>query len=304
MKCKNRNGEEVAAYDVQGGAIKFLYGTAVGRMFLKLLISPGVSRLAGRFLNSRFSKIFIKPFVKNNKIVLSDYVKESFDSYNDFFCREIKSEKRPFESDEGILPSPCDGKLTVCKVDEEAHFQIKGGDYTAVSLLKNEAMAEKYFGGTLLLIRLSVDDYHRYCYVANGEKGENFRIPGKYHTVNPAAAEKCRIYKENTREYSVLSTELFGDILMMEVGAMMVGRIVNRHGAVYVHRGEEKGHFEFGGSTVILMFEKDKLSVDGDILKNTADGYETVVKMGERIGVSLCTDEKRDVAWDSVPNSA
>ncbi len=284
ITCKNRAGEEVPAYDSQGSIIKFLYGTAVGHVLLKPLTSAAVSRAAGRFLDSRMSKVFIRSFVKKNNIDMGDYVKSSFDSYNDFFCREIRPEKRPFDMDADTLVSPCDGKLSVCPVDDGSVFYIKGGEYTTESLLQNEALAEKYKGGTLLLIRLSVDDYHRYCYAADGEKSDNVRIKGKYHTVNPTAAEKRRIYKENTREYSILSSERFGDILMMEVGAMMVGRIVNLHGEKAVRRGEEKGHFEFGGSTVILMLEKGKVNIDSDLVKNSADGYETVVKMGERIG--------------------
>lgn len=295
MKCKNRNGDEIPAYDAQGGAVRFLYGTALGRAALRVLISPSVSRLAGRFLDSRASRIFIRSFVRKNNIEMSDYIKDSFTSYNDFFCRQIKSEKRPFDMDEDALVSPCDGKLTVCPVSDGAHFQIKGGDYTAESLLQNEALAEKYSGGILLLIRLSVDDYHRYCYAADGEKSDNVRIAGKYHTVNPAAAEKRTIYKENTREYSVLSTDRFGDILMMEVGAMMVGRIVNLHGAKSVRRGEEKGHFEFGGSTVILMLEKDRVLIDEDIIRNSSEGYETVVRMGERIGMSAAVKKEAEI---------
>lgn len=295
MKCKNRNGETVTAYDAQGGIIKFLYGTAVGGVILKLLISPALSRLAGRFLDSRISKIFIGSFVRKNKIDLSEYKKSEFDSYNDFFCREIKPEMRPFDCDADALVSPCDGKLTVCPVNDKSVFHIKGGEYTAESLLQSKELAKKYEGGTLLLIRLSVDDYHRYSYIADGEKGENIRIAGKYHTVNPAAAEKRRIYKENTREYSVLSTERFGDILMMEVGAMMVGRIVNLHGAKNVRRGEEKGHFEFGGSTVILMTEKDKVQIDSDLIINSNDGYETTVRMGEKIGSAKTVRTEQEI---------
>ena len=135
-------------------------------------------------------------------------------------------------------------------------------------------------------------DYHRYCYAESGEKGENIRIPGVFHTVNPAANDRYPIYKENTREYTLLETRQFGTVLQMEVGATMVGRIVNYHGAKTVTRGEEKGRFEFGGSTVILCLEKDRAMVDADILKNTAAGIETVVKMGEKIGCTCNPQEE------------
>ena len=129
-----------------------------------------------------------------------------------------------------------------------------------------------------------MDDYHRYCYVADGEKTGNVRIPGVLHTVNPIANDIYPIYKENAREYSILRTGIFGDILMMEVGALLVGRIVNHHGAGTVRRGEEKGYFQFGGSTVVLLLEKGKAVIDGDILANSRDHIETIVRMGEKIG--------------------
>ena len=129
-----------------------------------------------------------------------------------------------------------------------------------------------------------MDDYHRYCYVADGEKGENVFLPGVLHTVNPIACDHYPIYKENAREYSVLQTEDWGPILMMEVGALMVGKIVNHHGAARVLRGQEKGYFQFGGSTVVLLVGKDRLALDEKIISNSQQGLETRVLYGETIG--------------------
>ena len=153
------------------------------------------------------------------------------------------------------------------------------------SLLKNKELAAQFHGGICVIIRLTVDDYHRYCYIDEGVKGENIYIPGVFHTVNPAAAEHAPIYQENCREYTVIDTIRFGRMIHLEVGALLVGKIVNYHGAAYqTHRGEEKGRFEFGGSTVILLFQKNKVEISPDILMNTGDDCETIVKMGEKIG--------------------
>ena len=108
------------------------------------------------------------------------------------------------------------------------------------------------------------------------------------HTVNPIANDRYPIYKENAREYSVLHSENFGDILMMEVGALLVGRIVNHHQRARVTRGEEKGYFQFGGSTVVLLLEAGTAKIDDDILENSRANIETVVRMGEKIG-EACT---------------
>ena len=99
--------------------------------------------------------------------------------------------------------------------------------------MQNKALTSDYEGGYALILRLTVDDYHRYCYVPDGDKGENLRIPGVLHTVNPIANDYFLIYKENTREHSILRTLEFGDILM-EVGALLVGKIISHHDKAYI----------------------------------------------------------------------
>lgn len=132
-------------------------------------------------------------------------------------------------------------------------------------------------------MRLCVDDYHRYCYIDDGTKEENIFIPGVLHTVNPIALENYKIYSQNQREYTIMHTKNFGDVIQIEVGAMMVGKIVNYDGKTDIKRGEEKGKFLYGGSTIILLLNQN-IKIDDDIIKNTQDGAETIVKMGEKIG--------------------
>lgn len=287
MKQKNRKGEVVSGDNGQDKMLQALYGNVAGRMLLKVLVSPGLSRLAGKFLSTRLSCGLIKPFVRKNHIDLSQFEDVKFKSYNEFFSRRIKGGMRPIDREKTHLIAPSDSKLTALPIEKDSRFMLKNTPYTIGEMLKNEALAEKYQGGMALIFRLTVDDYHRYCYVADGEKGENVKIPGVLHTVNPIANDYYPIYKQNAREYSVLHTAEFGDIVMMEVGALLVGRIVNHHGAAQVCRGQEKGYFQFGGSTVVLLVEKDRVQIDADILNNSLEGVETVVRMGERIGETL-----------------
>lgn len=138
--------------------------------------------------------------------------------------------------------------------------------------------------GYAVILRLTVDDYHRYCYIDNGTKSKNYFIKGKYHTVNPVANDYISIYKENAREFTMMKTEHFGHAVQMEVGALMVGRIVNHHEEGLMRRGMEKGYFEFGGSTIVLLFQGDKVAVDQCLLDRTQDGCETKIKQGQRLG--------------------
>jgi len=287
MKKKTRDGVMTDTQDGQDRLLAFLYGHAPGRMLLKPLTAPCVSRLAGRLLSTRFSCALISPFIRRNHIDMSQFEDAQYASYNEFFARKIRPEARPVDMNPRHLISPCDSKLTVLPVTADGRFTLKHTEYTVASLLKNSALAKAYEGGYALIFRLTVDDYHRYCYPADGEKTENTVIPGALHTVNPIANDYFPIYKENAREYTTLCTRVFGDIVMMEVGALLVGRIVNHHQKSSVLRGQEKGYFQFGGSTVVMLIKSGAAAIDPDILKNSAEGVETIVRFGERIGQAV-----------------
>ena len=286
MKQKFRNGVVVEKYDGQEKLLTLLYGSAAGRALLKPLTAPVVSRFGGWFLSTGVSRVLIKPFIRANGIDMTRFEPVSYRSYNEFFSRKIRPEARPVDMDPKHLISPCDSKLTALPIGEDTVFTLKHTAYTVSSLLKSDTLAKRYAGGYALIFRLTVDDYHRYCYVAEGEKSKNTRIPGVLHTVNPIANDHFPIYKENSREYSILHTAKFGDILMMEVGALLVGRIVNHHEAAEVTRGQEKGYFQFGGSTVVLLTEPGSVIIDEDILHNSREGTETIVRYGEKIGIA------------------
>ena len=282
---KTRTGQVIVTNENQNRLLKKLYGNVFGRILLKALTAPAVSRAVGLFMDSGASKALIKPFIKRSGIDTSEYVMYDFSSYNDFFTRTIKPGKRPVDREPSHLISPCDSKLTVHKIGRNSIFRIKGSRYRVSDLLQNEFLAKRYCGGYCMIFRLEVDDYHRYCYIDDGIKTDNTYIAGELHTVNPVALERYNIYKRNCREYTVLHTVNFGDVVQVEVGAMMVGRIVNNHGEGGMSRGMEKGRFEFGGSTIVLLFGKDTVRPDEDILRNSAENTETVVKYGEKIGV-------------------
>lgn len=286
MKYIDRDGVITIEDNSQDRLLKWMYTHLAGRMLLHFLVRPCISRAAGWVLDKGWSKCLIKPFIKKNKIDMTCYQECTYTSYNDFFIRKIKPEYRPLEG-EAALISPCDGKLSVYPITlgkDGSLFHIKNTAYTVKSLLHSERLAGHYDGGYACIFRLTVDDYHRYCYVDDGKKSANYHIPGIFHTVNPAANDAEPIYKENTREFSLLKSRHFKTILMMEVGALLVGRITNYHEECDVKRGQEKGRFEFGGSTVILLFQKDAVCIEPRLLENTRNGFETIVRMGERIG--------------------
>lgn len=265
---------------------KFLYNTVCGRMFLKILVTPAISKIAGVFMNSKLSKLYINRFIKSNNIDMSDYIRDNWSCFNEFFTRRLKNGKRPVDMHESSLISPCDGYLTVYNIDSESAFEIKNTVYSLKDLINSESLAGEYIGGTCLVFRLTPSDYHRYIYPDTGAKGKNYYIPGKFHTVRPIAFDHYPVFKTNSREYTILRTNNFDDVIFMEVGAMLVGKICNNHQEHNFRRGEEKGRFEFGGSTIVMILKKDTAVIDRNILEYLDKNDEFQVKLGEKIGVS------------------
>ena len=275
-------------------SLKFLYYTRLGGLCLRIINRRWLSKLVGHHLDGRFSRRRIKKYIAKNGIDMSEFLEEDYGSFNEFFTRRIKPELRPFDMEKTALCSPCDGKVSAYVIDEELKFNVKGFDYTVETLLKNSALAEEFRGGLCIVLRLCVTDYHRYCFFDGGSARDNTFIKGRLHTVQPVALERRRVFTENCREYTVLDTDNFGTAVQVEVGAMMVGRIVNDVKSGRFERGQEKGRFEFGGSTIILLLKKDSAVLDEEFFVNTAADKETVVKCGERIGSAAQKQENSD----------
>jgi len=233
---------------------------------------------------------WIYPFIEDFDIDMSGAQEQEFKNFNDFFTRKLKDNARPIDTSFNIVVSPADGKILAYADISNSDFIIKGFRFDVSSFLDNAVLAQKYRDGALLIFRLAPVDYHRFHFPVSGNLTSNKKIDGDYYSVNPLALrKKAEIFCLNKREYAIISSSLFGDVIMAEVGATMVGSIVQTYTGSSVKKGEEKGYFKFGGSTVVILFEKSKINIDKDLLINTARGHETAVKMGERIGDASLT---------------
>ena len=264
--------------------LRFLYHTRPGRMLLKPLTCRPVSKVSGKFLDSPMSKPLIRPFVKKNNIDLKDFYADNLRCFNDCFTRKIREPLHPIDCRPESLIAPCDGLLSVYPIDGDTVLPVKQSRYTLPDLLEDEHLANRYRDGLCLVFRLCVHHYHRYCYLDDGHKGENRFLPGKLHTVRPVALAAGPVFTQNCRELTVLNTDHFGLVTQVEVGAMLVGKILNHHGSGPIRRGQEKGMFLYGGSTVILLLEKDRATLAPHLLEASLRGEEVPVQMGQSIG--------------------
>ncbi len=289
IKYVNRKTDEIEVEVVPGEFwLKWLYYNPFGKLSAKTIVKRKfISEFYGKQMDKRESKFKIPKFVDDLKIDMGEAEKEYFDSFNDFFIRKLKKEARPIDQREDVLVSPADGKILyfedLSKVDT---FFVKGSEFSLERFLSDKKLYDKYSDGSFAIIRLAPVDYHRYHLPIGGHVSETKDIEGDYYSVSPYAVKhNIDIYFENKRSITEITSSNMGSLLMVEVGATMVGSIIqSKQGPYEGNKGDEKGYFKFGGSTVILVFEKGKIEIDKDIIENTKNGLETKIYMGEKIG--------------------
>lgn len=285
-KTKNYEIEKVAGEKY----LNWTYSSPVGMTLLEALMKKKFfSSLYGWYIDSPLSKKKIPDFVKefNLDMTITEKAEDAFTSFNDFFYRKLKTHARPIDLARNSVVSLGDGKLYAYEnIDLDKIVQVKGFTYSLKELIKDDATSARYAKGTCLILRLCPTDYHRFHFVDNGTCTDTVKIKGSYYSVNPIALQKVeKLFCENKREWSIFHSDNFGDILYVEVGATCVGSIIKTYTPnKKVNKGDEKGYFKFGGSTVILFFEPNKIKIDKDILEQTDKGIETYVLMGEKIG--------------------
>lgn len=269
--------------------LKWQYNNPIGKLCLRAVINRKfVSSMCGRFMDMRLSRKKIAKIARNHNVDMGEFEKDisDFRSFNDFFMRRLKPGARQIDEDSSVVCSPADGNvLGFEKISHLDNFFIKGEQFTLSTFLQDEALASKYEEGSLVIFRLAPYDYHWFHFPVSGHVNSSVKIKGRYDSVSPYAVKKnVRIYCRNKREYSVIKTEESGSVLMAEIGATMVGSIVQRFFPYSaVEKGQEKGHFLFGGSTVVLLFEPDRVKIDKDLVQNTLNNLETRALMGESI---------------------
>ncbi len=279
----DRSGKQVSESASQASFLQFLYRRPVGRALLRLLRARWISRLVGAYMDSPLSAGRAKRAIRDWNIDLSQYEQTSFRSYNAFFTRKRKATIPALCSETDAFLSPADARLTVVPLQEGTAFPVKQAPYTVGELLGNNAEAVRFTGGYAFVFRLSVEDYHRYAYPDDGRELSHWFLQGTLHTVNPIALERLPVFHRNCREVTLLECTHCGVLAFVEVGAMLVGRIVNHHREAF-SRGEEKGYFAFGGSTVVILTTPNSVLPDEDLLQNSLSGIETYVHSGEQVG--------------------
>lgn len=277
-----------------GNSLEWLYSSALGQCMLPLLTKRVVSSLSGWWHNQPGSRNKIPEFIKDFNIAIDDFIPESqgeipYSTFNKFFIRNYKEGVRPFVTDEKVMPAFCEARyFGTERVTDNMRFPVKGQHLKASELLGHSTWSSTFEDGPLMIARLCPVDYHWFHFPDQGKLIDYNVIPGAFHSVSPLALKnKSDVFCINERQVSILETKNFGKLAYIEVGAMCVGRIVQTHVRPEFKRGEAKGHFLFGGSTVILLGEKGAWKPSSDIIHYSGLEKEVLLRLGTPCAVAL-----------------
>ena len=267
-------------------ALRFLYGSFLGKSICKIIATlPLFSHLMGKYQRLSITKKNIQPFVQKygvNETEMEQKIEE-FASFDAFFTRKLKPGIRPMAAKMVI---PADGRYLVYPNCEEVDgFVVKGKKFTLNQLLGSAQLAERYRRGALVIARLAPSDYHRFHFPIECVPGVAKLINGPLYSVSPISLkQKVEVLAENKRMITSLKTENYGTILFIEIGATNVGSIHQTFQAGQQYKkGDEKGYFSFGGSSIILLFEEGVIQFSNDLLKNSSQHIETLCQFGQTL---------------------
>ena len=285
----NRYTGELETEQVYGeGFLKWAYGNPLGKIALHSFIKrPFFSKWYGKRMDAPKTKEKVAPFIKDYSMDADDFLEkaDSYEHFNAFFYRKLKPEARPI-SDAAVV-FPADGRhLGFENAEQVSGVFIKGQKWDLRKLIADDELYNEFSDGSLVLSRLCPVDYHRYHFPLAGVPSETVMINGPLFSVSPIALRNNLNYMwENKRTRTVLETQNHGKVLIMEIGATCVGSIYQTYEAgSHVEKGTEKGYFAFGGSSTITIFQKGRVTLDSDLLENSAQQRELYAKMGDSMG--------------------
>lgn len=260
-----------------------------------------LSETAGRLAASRHpivKRTFIQGFAKAYNIHLDEYQRKSlsqYDSFNDFFTRELQDNARPIDEREHGIVSPADG--TVSQIGTIAHEQLlqaKGRHYYASQLLADFQDAQQFVNGSFATIYLAPSNYHRVHMPFTGTLIHTRYVPGTLFSVNNTTADNVPdLFARNERLVCLFDTQ-YGKAAVVMVGAMIVAGIetvatgkIERSEHIQAHehnltlqKGEELGRFYLGSTAIVLLPKAAGTQWLNDIT------HGTTVQMGQLIGTA------------------
>ena len=269
--------------------IKFCYEHPLGKKLLDYVFAKRkINILYGIYKNSKFSFKQIQKDIYDYDIDMDLYENGPFKNYSEFFLRKFKQGIRAFDENPRIMGAFAEGRvLGYEQITLKHQYPVKGAYLSADKLLNDKELAQEFIGGPIIIIRLCPIDYHHFHFPDKGKIIKSWKVGGIYHSVNVLALKnKGDIFIDNERQITLMETENFGKLAYIEVGAMCVGKIIQEDPSLTeFDKGQLKGHFEFGASTLILLGQEGKWRPSEDILIHSLENRESYIKLGDEIAL-------------------
>lgn len=184
-------------------------------------------------------------------------VPDGYGSVNEFFTRRLEDGARPIDSNPRYAVSPADGRVSAAgRIDGGTLIQAKGHQYELSALLQDEALAERFAGGSFATIYLAPSDYHRVHWPCGGTLRGHWPIDGRLFAVNGATASVIpQLFARNARQVFHIDGQ-HSDVAMVMVGALNVASITipwREQGLTRCERGDIAAWFNMGSTVILLL---------------------------------------------------
>jgi phosphatidylserine decarboxylase len=283
-----RTGAVLREHVYAAEQLEYLYGDRVGKLLLKHVLSRRTfSWLYGFAKRTKGSRAKIREFIDTLGVDTAEVEKplDAYASLDEFFSRKLRPGARPVDEHPDHLLAPCDGRALAWQCLRGGDLVVKRTRTTIPTLIGDPATAAEFPDPAGLLVRLAAADYHRCHFPADGTASPARAAGSRLPSVHPIALEKGAPSFENYRMVTRLDSEAFGPLLIIEVGALTVGSIVQTFTPAPVRRGQEKSYFRFGGSALLMLAQASRIRFDDDLLQSTDQGVESQVRVGTRVAV-------------------
>jgi phosphatidylserine decarboxylase len=273
------------------GILEFLHATIIGRILMHFLFSSRISNEIITLYNYTIASTGgIRKFITKYDLDTDELEKPvaEYKTFADFFIRRLKSGARQINTSPNSVVAPCDSLIHALALNlgTDTSFNIKGATFKLADLIQDYQQAEKYIGGTMIIFYLAPYNNHHFIYPVSGDLQSIRRVGRKFFSVNSISlVNGFRPFDFNRRDLCIINTAMMGEVMMVEVGGFYAGKIIQENAVPGLkEKGDTKGYFALGGSTVVLVFEKGKIDFDKDIIDMQTKGVTTSVKQGEKIG--------------------
>ena len=242
-------------------------------------------RAWGTFLDTPASAAGIETFREATNYNIDDYIEgpSGWQTFNQFFAREVKSGRRPIaepRNDRVIVPPADAVYMGQWRIDEASNITIKGADWAIAELLDDSPYKDAFKGGIYTHSFLYIDDYHRYHVPVAGTVKEVRNISGKVYmdvfreddgTLNVVDGDTYQFNQE--RGLVVIDSPEVGLVAVLPIGMAYVSSVnLTTEVGAELRKGDPFGYFLFGGSDIVTVFQDRNIMIDAEIGKKYLQG--------------------------------